>query len=221
MKLIETQSFLHDLVCNNKREWFNENKSRYLKAKAEFETFVAGLIPLVKSIDPFVNVHEPGECIYRIYRNLRFSKDKTPYKNYFSAFINRDGKKSPFAGYYIHIEPDASLIAAGTNPDKTLLLPIRTAIFKRAGEFKRIISDERFRRYLSLPEEGKLKRAPKGFPADFAEIDLLKYKHYAAVCPLEDDFWTGDNLYAEIREIFGAALPFNRFINAALGGNIQ
>ncbi len=216
MKLKETQSFLRALVCNNRREWFNENKEWYLKARAEFEEFVAGLIHIAQSIDPFIGALQTRECLYRIYRDIRFSQDKTPYKNYFAAFINHAGRKSRFAGYYIHIEPDASLIAAGTNPDKTTLLPIRTAIFQQPEVFRKIVNDKQFRKYFSLIEENKLKRAPKGFPNDFADVDLLKYKHYAAVCQRKDEFWESENLYPEIQEIFAAALPFNRFINEAL-----
>ena len=93
-----TTSFLSSLAKNNNREWFADNKG-------EFESFVEELIPMVQEMDPGIGHVTLSDCTYRIYRDTRFSADKTPYKNHFGAYINRHGKKSPYAGYYIHISP--------------------------------------------------------------------------------------------------------------------
>ena len=103
--LDKTLKFLSDLARNNNRPWFNAHKDRYLEAKAEFEAMVEELIPSLQRLDPELGPLTLSECTYRIYRDTRFSPDKTPYKVHMGAYINRQGKKSPFAGYYVHISP--------------------------------------------------------------------------------------------------------------------
>jgi uncharacterized protein (TIGR02453 family) len=105
--------FLKDLKTNNNREWFQANKDRYDRAKREFESFINDLIPMIRTIDPLVDMVTAKDCVFRIYRDVRFSHDKAPYKPNMGAYIARGGKKSEMAGYYVHFEPGESMLAGG------------------------------------------------------------------------------------------------------------
>ena len=217
IQLEKTTEFLKQLACNNNREWFTENKSFYLEAKEEFEGFIREMILLAKSIDPQIDAIDPKKCVFRVYRDVRFSKDKTPYKNHFGAFINPKGKKSPYSGYYIHIEPDASFIAIGTNPDPSVLPFVRNAIFQDAQVFKNILNEKHFKKYFNGIVGDKLKRPPKGFSKDYKDIDLLKHKHYAMAYEVKDAFWNSPKLDESMKTVFEVSYPFNRYLNSALG----
>ncbi len=209
--------FLGKLKTNNNREWFQANKSLYEDARGEFEQCIAILIPVIRGIDPGVDVVSPKECLFRIFRDVRFSKDKSPYKTNFGAFIARGGRKSPYAGYYVHIEPGGSFVGGGAYmPESPYLKAIRNEIFENVEAYKAIIQAEPFRNYFGGMFGEKLKTAPKGFPKEFPDIDLLKNKHYAVTHRVEDEFWFSDNLIDELTEIFSALYVLNRFLNNAI-----
>jgi len=218
MYLQGTVDFLGRLKANNDREWFQTNKSFYDDARGAFEQCIAMLIPFVREIDPDVDVVSPKECLFRIFRDVRFSKDKFPYKNNFGAFIAKGGRKSPYAGYYLHIEPGASFVGGGAYmPESHYLKAIRSEILENAEEYKTIIESEDFRRYFGGLFGEKLKTAPKGFPKDFPDIDLLKNKHYAVTHSVDDNFWTSEGLTENLKAIFSTLFVFNRFLNNAIG----
>jgi len=209
--------FLIDLQFNNNKIWFNENNDRYQVSKTGFEQFIETLIPKLKRMDDSINVTSPKECIFRIYRDVRFSKDKEPYKTNFGALIAKGGRKSPFAGYYIHIEPDKSFIGGGIYmPESNVLKAIRTEIYENIKEFNNIINSSSFKKYFPEIYGDKLKMAPKGFPKDFKDIDLLKYKHYAVAFPVENSFWLDRSIFENLMDIFHTQYPFNKFLNKAL-----
>ena len=217
MGLHKAVDFLEKLKANNNREWFQANKRLYDDAKGEFEQLIAMLIPVVRGIDSGVDVVSPKECLFRIFRDVRFSKDKSPYKTNFGAFIAKGGRKSPYAGYYLHIEPGASFVGGGAYmPESQYLKAIRTEIFENAEEYKTIITSDDFRKYFGGMFGEKLKTAPKGFPKDFADIDLLKNKHYAVTHRVEDGFWFSDTLVEKVTEIFSVLYVLNRFLNNAI-----
>lgn len=210
--------FLSDLKENNYKEWFHENKPRYQKLKKEFEQFVAHTIADIAQFDKSVQNLEPKHCTFRINRDIRFSKDKSPYKTNFGAYIVPGGKKSGNAGYYIHIEPGNCFLAGGIYaPPADRLKAVRTEIYENIEEFKKIISDGTFtKHYPNLYNEGMLKTAPKGFPKDFEDIDLLKYKHYIASKNVDDSIVVSDKFIGEVRNTFEAAYPLNKFINEGI-----
>ena len=209
--------FLIDLQINNNRAWFNDNKDRYLEAKQIFDNFVAQLIIQLKTFDKSIDVTEAKDCVFRIYRDTRFSNNKAPYKENFGAFITRGGRKSPFAGYYIHIEPDQSFAGGGIyHPQNDVLKVLRQHIFNHVDDFKKIIDNKPFNHYFKGIYGDQLKMAPKGFPKDFTDIDLLKYKDYAVVHQLNNDFFMENDVMKELIEIFKAQQPFNRFLNSAV-----
>ncbi len=217
MDLHGTINFLGELKANNNKEWFQANKSLYDDARGEFEQLIAILIPVIRGIDPDVDVVSPKECLFRIFRDVRFSKDKSPYKTNFGAFIAKGGRKSPYAGYYLHIEPGASFVGGGVYmPESHYLKAIRNEIFENVDEYKAIIDREGFRKFFGGIFGEKLKTAPKGFPKDFPDIDLLKNKHYAVTHRVEDDFWFSGSLVDDVAEMFSALYGLNRFLNNAI-----
>lgn len=217
MDLQKSLAFLSDLGRNNNREWFQENKPVYQSAKEEFETFINILIPRIKDLDPQVDVFQAKECVFRIFRDVRFSKDKAPYKANFGAFIAKGGRKSPFAGYYVHVEPSASFVGGGIYmPQGPTLKSIRSAIYSNPREFKKIINQAKFKTTFGEIYGEKLKTTSRDFPKDWPDIDLLRHKHYAVVQPVDDSFWTGGDIMERLLEIFKVQMPLNHFLNGAV-----
>jgi len=217
MSLSIALEFLKQLKKNNDRNWFNSNKKLYQAAKDEFEQFINMLIPLIQDIDSEVDVFTAKECMFRINRDIRFSNDKSPYKTNFGAYIARGGRKSPYAGYYVHLEPSQSFVGGGIYmPESRFLRAVRNEIYEHTSEYKKIISDQSFKKYFSEIYGDKLKTAPKGFPQEFEDIDLLRNKHYAVVYNVDDRFWFKNSVLNEITEIFKIQYRFNNFMNRAI-----
>jgi uncharacterized protein (TIGR02453 family) len=217
MNLITSFNFLLELQFNNNRQWFKENEDLYKNAKSEFDTFTSRLIAGLQKIDPEIEDLSPKDCTFRIYRDVRFSKDKEPYKNNMGAFISKGGKKSPFAGYYIHLEPGGSFVGGGIYmPEKNILDKIRKSIFQNPSQLKKILNQKEFKSYFTEIYGEKLKTAPKGFPKDFKDIDLLRHKHYALAHSLKDDFWKNNNVDTEILKVFSVMKEFNDFFNSLI-----
>ena len=212
-------SFLKDLKKNNNREWFDENRERYHEAKAAFEIYVSMVMAEVKKFDKEAVMTTPKECIFRIFRDIRFTHDKTPYKTNFGAYIVKGGRKSPLAGYYVHLEPGASMLAGGIYmPQPDALKAIRESIYHNIDEFREIIGNPRFVKHFGGIEGPRISTAPKGFPKDFKDIALLQFKWYS-VGKMETDAAIAKESYInEIREVFQAMVPFNRFLNEAVRG---
>ena len=210
--------FLSDLKENNYKEWFHENKPTYQKVKNEFIQFIAHTIADVAQFDKSIKSLEPKHCIFRINRDIRFSKDKSPYKSNFGGFIVPGGRNAGFAGYYIHIEPENCFLAGGIYmPPPDRLKAVRTEIYENTDEFKKILNNKNFKKHFKeIISEDQLKTAPKGFPKDFEDIDLLKHKHYTVVRYIDENLVTSENFADEIRETFKALYPFNSFINEAI-----
>lgn len=215
--------FLIDLRFNNNRAWFKENNASYRRAKSEFEGLIESLLPGLKQIDESIDVSSPKDYIFRIFRDVRFSGNKEPYKTNFGAFISKEGRKGPYAGYYIHIEPDRSFIGGGIYmPEPHILKAIRAEIYENIDEFKEIINKEKFREVFPEIFGERLKLPPKGFPKDFEDIDLLKHKHYAVAYNVDNSFWMADDkLVQNLLDIFKIQYPFNTFLNRAVEKSID
>lgn len=207
--------FLEELALNNDRDWFNSNKGHYLEAKEQFDSFINQLIPAIRSFDPLIDLITAKDCTFRIYRDVRFSKDKSPYKTNIGAYISRGGKSSPFAGYYVHIQPGQSFLAGGVYmPQAEVLKKIREEIYYNIEEFKAIIYDKAFvRTFDQIDDPLKLTRPPKGFPPDFQDIDLLKFKSYAVMHRVEDQVVLQENYLDYAVNIFKVLYPLNNFFN--------
>jgi uncharacterized protein (TIGR02453 family) len=209
--------FLKDLKFNNNREWFHKNKERYDNANKEFIKFINALTPEIAKMDKRVGILEVKDCLFRIYRDTRFSPDKTPYKLNFGAYMAKGGRKSPFAGYYFHIEPEGSFVSGGIYmPQPEVLKAIRDEIFDNTDEFLKIIEDKTFVKYFKEIQGTKLSTAPKGFPKDFKHIDLLKFKDLYIVRHLSDNQLGEQNLYENIINAYKAMVPLNDFFNKVI-----
>jgi len=179
----ETLQYLLDLKKNNHREWFQKHKDKYVKIRSNFEEFAEELLEKIKSFDNTLQNLEVKQCLFRIYRDVRFSPNKEPYKTHFGVYYAQNGgKNSHYAGYYIHLDPEESFFGGGIYmPLPEYLKAIRKEIFYQIDEFKTIIDAPTFRKYYGGIEDiEKLKKAPADFPKDFPEIELLKNKHFFA-----------------------------------------
>lgn len=207
--------FLKDLKENNDRDWFTKNRTRYDEAQKTFESFINQLIPEIRSFDASIDLITAKDCIFRIYRDVRFSANKAPYKTNFGAYIARGGKKSTWAGYYVHFEPGSCMLAGGMYmPPTDQLKKARQEVYFNSTELKRIMSDETFTTYYNgLDDEYKMTRPPKEFPPDFPDIDLLKYKSYIVGQMVIDELATSDEFLYHALGAFRAMFPFNSFLN--------
>ena len=175
------------------------------------------MIPLIAAIDKQIGSVAPKDCIFRIFRDVRFSKDKNPYKTNFGAFIAKDGKKSSNAGYYIHLEPGGSFLAGGMYmPRSPVLKAVRNEIFQNSGEFKTIISDKQFKQYFPELYGEKLATYPRGFPKDFPDMDLLRYKSYTVLHTIDEKTAIAPDFTDYATEVFSVMYPFNKFLNACI-----
>lgn len=207
--------FLRSLRSHNDREWFAANKERYLKVREAVEAMASRLILLVGETDPSALHMRPSDVTYRIYRDTRFSADKTPYKTHIGIFINPPrGKKSWRYGYYFHLEPDNCFICGGNMPAPgPLTRALRQSVFDNIEEFRAIVEDEEFRRFFPSIGLERLKMAPKGFPKDWPYIDYLKVKDFGTMMPVDDDYFISPGLEDRLRPVIAQAARLNDFIN--------
>lgn len=213
----EVLQFLTELKENNNKEWFDLNRKRYEAAKKKVLFLSEFVNHEIVKFDSEVGMLNPKDCLFRIFRDVRFSNEKTPYKTNMGSFIASGGRKSIYAGYYIHIEPGASFIGGGSYcPQPDALKALRTEIYDNAEEFKSIIFKESFVSCFPEMYDDKLKTAPKGFPKDFPEIDLLKYKSYAFTSKISDELILSENFVNTIIECFRELHPANQFLNQAI-----
>jgi len=176
----EVFQFLEALKENNTREWFAANKPLYQDAYKQVEAFVQQVIDGIVAFDKDIEPIAASKCIFRIYRDVRFATDKSPYKTNFGASIAKGGRKMGTAGYYLHLEPGSSFVGGGIYmPDAATLKSIRSEIYFNSPEFKKILNKKEFKDvYGELGDFDKLKKPPKDFPVDFTDIELLKYRSY-------------------------------------------
>jgi len=171
-----TLDFLKQIKNNNNRDWFIQNRPAYDEAKENFNSFVQEVINQLIDIEPIMNGLEVKSCVYRFNRDIRFSNDKSPYKNHFGAFIVKGGKKNgdKYAGYYLHVEPSKSIIAGGAYmPPAPWLAAIREKIDEEPDRFIKLINNKEFIKYFGKITGESLKKAPKGYPSDHPHIEHL------------------------------------------------
>ena len=208
-----TLQFLRNLEKNNNRDWFNENKTLYQEAQQDVISFVEKLIEEMADFDEEMGKLEAKKSVFRIYRDTRFSKDKTPYKTNFGAGLGM-GKGNKISGYYLHIEPGKSFLAGGVyKPEPSVLKTIRQEISAFGDEFKAILEQDEFRNYFrGLSVEDKLKKVPQGFEKDDKMAEYLKLKHFIVTHPISDEQLLSENAVKEFTKIFKAMKPLNDFL---------
>lgn len=208
----ETLSFLKKLEKNNNRDWFNENKNTYAEAQQNVLEFVTELLEQMSNFDENLAKLDPKKTLFRIYRDTRFSLDKSPYKLNFGASINGIGKKDGSAGYYLHIQPGKSFLAAGVYMcDPKRLKKIRQEISSNADEFNKIIQHKDFKNF-GFNEE-KLSRVPQGFDKEDPMAEFLKMKHFVVSENLKDEDLLNGNALKNVTATFKKMQYFVDFLN--------
>lgn len=209
--------FLKEIAANNNREWFNENKTKYIYARQAFESMVEELIPAIAAFDESVKYLTVKDCTYRFYRDIRFSPDKSPFKRHFGAYINPKGKKAFHGGYYMHLEPDNCLIAGGAYClPNNILNTVRESICDQPETFHAIVSDSKFHNLFPVIGEDRLKTVPKGFPKDFKYPQYLKCKDYSCFTKMNNNFFNQADWLNKTTDIFMTIKPFLDFVNEAI-----
>lgn len=211
--------FLRDLSKNNDRTWFEKNKARYLEAKQGFEDFVAALLKEMTKFDEGLAGLDPKKLPFRIYRDVRFSKDKRPYKVNMGAGFSPNGKLIQEPGYYVHIEPgNKSFVAGGIYmPDKDVLSKIRQEIDYNADQLYKILNNKAFKKlFKGFDDFDKLKTTPKGYPADHPHIELLKHKSFIVTHGFTDKEVTDKKFVKMVSAYAKTIKPLNDFIKEAI-----
>jgi uncharacterized protein (TIGR02453 family) len=209
--------FLEELAQNNTREWMQEHKKQYEKVRNTFIDFVSLVLLDMQKVDPDLMELTAKECTFRINRDVRFSKDKSPYKLNFSAYFALGGKKSFNGGYYFHLQPGQSFIGGGIyQPMPDMLAKIRQEIDYNPQIIHSIISQEEFKTYFGEIKGDKLKTSPKGYSADHVDIELLRHKSFVASKAINDVIVSSKDFQSEVVRGFTIMKPFKDFLTAAI-----
>ncbi len=213
MELKEILAFLTKLKENNNRQWFTANKAEYLNAKAGFEEFVARIIERMIPMEPGLVGLRPSSFIFRIYRDVRFSKNKAPYKTNFGAAITPGGRKSGGPTYYLHVEPDKSFAGGGVyHPSPAILKAIRQEIDYNLDHFESLLNEKNFKAHFGELMGEQLKRAPKGYETDNPALKYLKHKDFIAMKALKDEELLSPDIENVIFHTFKSLKSFNDFL---------
>ena len=214
----ETLKFIDDVAKNNDRDWFALNKDRYEESRADVLAFIEELIPKLAAIDKSFPVDTPAKkCLMRIYRDVRFSKNKDPYKNNYGISFNVKSGGIPKPEYYLHLQPGKSFFGVGFwMPEAPILKKIREEIDYNTEEFLNIIEAKSFNKLFSLSKEDSLKNAPKGYDISHPQMEWLKLKSYIAIYPLSDKDILSEGITDKIQEAFENIQPFVHFLRNAV-----
>jgi uncharacterized protein (TIGR02453 family) len=213
-----TINFLEKLSRNNNKGWFDEHRDEYAAAKEDFEVIVGGLLAGLAESEPLFKEQKAKDCIFRIFRDVRFGKDKTPYKSHFGAFFSKGGKKFPGAGYYLHIEPGGKSFAGGGLwvPEPPLLKAVRQEIDYNFEEFSGIMEDKKFKKLFKQINGEQLKKLPQGYDQNNPAINYLKMKSFTVGHNLPDTEIVSKTFVKKSLEVFATMRPFVDFLNRSV-----
>jgi uncharacterized protein (TIGR02453 family) len=218
----QTLKFLSQLKKNNNKPWFDSHRAQYKAARIDFSNFIELVIDALQKTDTTITGLTSKDCQFRINRDVRFSKDKRPYKENFGAFICRGGKKSIYAGYYFHLAPGNSFMGGGLwHPEPINLKKVRQEIDYNWEEFQSILKNRNFKKTfgdLYKGEDLSLKRMPKGYEENNPAIDYLKLQSLIAEAKMNDEELTKSTLHKKTVAAFEALQPLLNFINRSLDG---
>jgi uncharacterized protein (TIGR02453 family) len=211
--------FLKDIAKNNNREWFEKNKPRYLEVKENFDDFLEALHKELLRFDESLGGLNPRKLAFRIYRDVRFSKDKRPYKTNMGAGFSFRGKMEQEPGYYIYIEPGKSFLAAGLYmPDSANLAKVRQEIDYNTKGLLKILNNRKFKKYFKeLDDFDSVKTAPKGYPKDHPHIGLLKHRSYIVSHYFTDKQVKDKKFVKQVAEVCKVVKPLNDYLKEAIG----
>ena len=217
----QTLKFLKDLKINNSKEWLDENREKYDAAKSDILTLTEQLITAVGDFDQTISnaFLDPKKCITRLNRDLRFARDKTPYKTDYYIVLNKDGKNSASAFYFLHIEPDNCFAGGGVyNPQPEQLKKIRQEIDYAFEEWTAIIKDKLFKKTFpaGINNSGVLSRLPKEFGEENKASEFLKMKGFYTMEKLTDKEIMSEDTFKKINSYFKTTKPLVDFLNKAI-----
>ncbi len=220
MIAIASLQFLEDLKANNNREWFLENQKRYEIFKKDYHKLVGEFLEILKPLDASIELQEIKNCTFRINRDIRFSKDKTPYKTHLSIWISSGSKGLNRSGYYIHLDQQECFIAGGLYcPEAGDLKKIRKEIAFFHEDLQEILDHKNFKKVfktLDINESNSLKNGPKDFEKDHVAIEFLKLKSFTATQKIDISEATKPDFVTKTAEKLIVLKPLNDFINRAL-----
>ena len=214
-----TLKFLKDLEKNNNKAWFDAHRPQYETARADFYALVEKLIPAIARFDEPIGRLLVKQCVFRINRDVRFSKNKAPYKSNMACYFNQAGKNGLGAGYYLHIEPGKSFAAGGIwVPEPSVLAGIRQEIDYNFADWKKIIENKKFKKTFieGLRSNEKLVRPPKGYDENNPAIEYLKMKSFIVSNPFADVDLQDKKFVDEVANTFKSIKPLIDFLNTAL-----
>lgn len=219
----QTIKYLKSLKRNNNKTWFDAHREQYEAARIDFSNFIQLVIDAIQKKDTTITGLTSRDCMFRINRDIRFSKDKTPYKSHFGASIKRGGRKSIFAGYYFHLEPGNSFVGGGLwMPEPAQLKNLRQEIDYNWDEFRSLLSDRNFRKvYKNLFTGGEvsLSTMPKGYDKENPAATYLRLKSYIAERPVSDEELIRSSLHKKTVAAYEALQPLLNFVNRSLENN--
>ena len=209
-----TLDFIKDLQQNNDRDWFNQNKPRYEAAKQDFETLLTTILEKASAFEPGLKGQVAKDTVFRIYRDVRFSSDKRPYKEHICAYLAEGGRKTINPGYYLHINPgNQSYLANGLwYPPAPELKAVRQEIDYNFDEFKSILENPKFKKQFPEIEGDKLKTNPKGYDFENPAIELLRYKSWGVSHPFSDADILSENFADTVVSLMKTAKPMIDFL---------
>ncbi|MEK8179693.1 DUF2461 domain-containing protein [Flavobacterium buctense] len=212
--------FLEDLIANNTTDWMHANKKRYENYKKDYHNYIASLLAEMKPLDKTLEPLEIKNCTFRINRDIRFSKDKSPYKTNMGVWFTQNKFRKNSPGYYIHFEKGNSFIAGGVwCPEPDELKRIRKEIAYFHEDLEAIVEDKNFKTEfsnLTREESNTLKKAPKDFDPNHPAIEFLKLKSYTASAKIDDALFTDKDFSKMVAQKLIALKPLNDFLNRAL-----
>lgn len=217
MEFKELNKFLKALSVNNHKEWFDAHRGEYEALRKEWIGYVQEMINGIHAFDPELGALEASKCIFRINKDVRFSKDKSPYKTNFGAIMNKGGKKELFSGYYFHFDPKEIFVAGGAyQPTPEHLAAIRQEIDYNWDEFKGIVTSKAAKKYFGTLSGDQLSRPPKSYTEDNPAIQYLKHKSFIWVRNFDLKDTLEPAFQKEVLKTFEAMKPLNDFINRCL-----
>ena len=218
----QTLKFISQLKKNNNKAWFDAHRIQYEAARTDFSNFIQLVIEALQKSDPTLTGLTAKDCLFRINRDIRFSKDKSPYKTNFGAIIKKGGRKSIYAGYYFHCSPGESFAGGGLwIPEAAELKKVRQEIDYNTGEFQKIIKDRSFKKIygdLYQNDDIKLSTMPKGYVATHPAIEYLKLKSFIAEASFTDEELLKSTLHKKTLSAFQTLQPLIEFLNNSLEG---
>lgn len=206
-------NFLKLLEKNNDREWFLTHKEDYEHVKEQISALTSHMLQYLKTIDSNLIHLTPKDCTYRIYRDVRFSKNKLPYKNHIGLFFAQGGKSTFGPGYYLHLQNGESFVGGGIySPDGPRIKEIRQEIYYNVDDLLNVLNDASFKRYYNgISDYGKLKTAPRGYDVDYEHIDLLRNKSFVVSSPINVEQMSNEEIVEYSQNAFKELKPFVDF----------